>query len=550
MGMLSTLAGGIGLFLLGMILLTEGLKSAAGSALRTVLARFTGGPTKAFLSGMGVAALVQSSSATTLSTIGFVSAGLLTFPQAVGVIFGANVGTTSTGWLVSLLGLNMSISVFALPLIGAGALMRLLASGRRASLGLALAGFGLIFVGVDTLQAGMASLVARVDPAQFQAAGFGGRLLLLAVGAVMTVVMQSSSAAVTATLTALHVGALRMEDAAVLVIGQNVGTTVKAALASIGATTPARRTALAHILFNVLTALLAFILLPLFLILANAVAAAIPGDANAIGLAAFHTAFNVLGVVVLLPFATRFAGWITRLVPERGTSLTSHLDPTVASVAPVAVEAVRMTATQVAGLLARCVRESLEPGAKRESVRRDVEEALEALAQARQFLASVRSADDVASDRHRHVSVLHVLDHLESLAEAIRDAEPEFESLVGDELGLLLHELRNGVAAVIEWTAVDGLAAPTVRVAALSSSIAEVRRQRRPLVMERTANGELDPDTALARLDALRRVDRMLYHIWRAVHHLELAGQGAGAGKEQPVAVESWSDLGATAPPA
>ncbi|MFP5380591.1 MAG: Na/Pi symporter, partial [Vicinamibacteria bacterium] len=179
--------------------------------------------------GAGITALVQSSSATTLATIGFVSAGLLSLPNAIGVVIGANIGTTATGWLVSLLGLKLSIGKIAMPLIGVGALLRLLARERLAQAGLALAGFGVIFVGIDALQAGMAALAGRVDPAQFPVAGLAGRLLLVLLGVLMTVIMQSSSAAVATTLTALSGGAITLDQAAALVIGQNVGTTVTAA---------------------------------------------------------------------------------------------------------------------------------------------------------------------------------------------------------------------------------------------------------------------------------------------------------------------------------
>jgi len=238
--------GGIGLFLLGMILMTDGLKTAAGNALRKALARFTGGPLSALLSGATLTALVQSSSATTLATIGFVSAGILTFEQAVGVVFGANLGTTSTGWLVSLLGFKVSIAAFALPMVGAGALANLLGRGRWRAAGLAVAGFGLIFVGIDQLQVGMAGLATRLDPSMLPGDNLAGRLALVGLGVLMTVVMQSSSAAVATTLAALHAGTIGLDHAAALVIGQNVGTTVTAGLAAIGASTAARRTALAH----------------------------------------------------------------------------------------------------------------------------------------------------------------------------------------------------------------------------------------------------------------------------------------------------------------
>jgi phosphate:Na+ symporter len=133
------LLGGVGLFLMGMVLLADGIKSFAGDALRTALVRFTGRPFKAFTSGALITAIVQSSSATTVAVIGFVSAGLLTFPQAVGVVLGASLGTTSTGWIVSVLGLKVSIGFYALPLVGVGAFMKLLALGRWKSFGLALA---------------------------------------------------------------------------------------------------------------------------------------------------------------------------------------------------------------------------------------------------------------------------------------------------------------------------------------------------------------------------------------------------------------------------
>jgi phosphate:Na+ symporter len=149
------LLGGIGLFLLGMVLLTDGLKAFAGEALRRALVRFTGTPLKAFGSGALVTAMVQSSSATTVTVIGFVSAGLLTFPQAVGVVMGASLGTTGTGWIVAVLGLKISLGFYALPLVGLGAFLKLLGRGRMKSLGLALAGFGVIFIGIETLQAGM-----------------------------------------------------------------------------------------------------------------------------------------------------------------------------------------------------------------------------------------------------------------------------------------------------------------------------------------------------------------------------------------------------------
>ncbi|MEQ9617203.1 MAG: Na/Pi symporter, partial [Phycisphaerales bacterium] len=242
--------GGLGLFLLGMMLLTDGLKQLAGQAMKKLLARFVRGPFSGLTTGALFTALIQSSSATTLTTIGFVSAGLITFQQAVGVVFGANIGTTSTGWIVSLLGLKISLGAVSPPLILLGVLLRLFSRDRFAALGGALAGFALIFFGIGVMQTGMEDLAARIDPASIPGDGLTGRFLLVLIGVVMTVVMQSSSAAVAATLIAVDSGAIGFEQAAALVVGQNIGTTVTAAIASIGASTPAKRTALAHIAFN------------------------------------------------------------------------------------------------------------------------------------------------------------------------------------------------------------------------------------------------------------------------------------------------------------
>jgi phosphate:Na+ symporter len=161
--------GGVGLFLIGMTVMTEGLKALAGSALRTVLGKAAATPLRGSTWGAIITLLVQSSSATTMTTIGLVSAGLLTFQQGLGLVFGANVGTTGTGWLVALIGVRISLTVAALPMIFVGALIKLLASGRVSGAGAALAGFGLVLFGLTTLQQGMGGLADRLHPADLPA---------------------------------------------------------------------------------------------------------------------------------------------------------------------------------------------------------------------------------------------------------------------------------------------------------------------------------------------------------------------------------------------
>jgi phosphate:Na+ symporter len=221
--MLFQLLGGIGLFLMGMILLTDGLKAFAGEALRKTLIRFTGSPLKALGSGALLTAVVQSSSATTVTVIGFVSAGLLTFSQSVGVVIGASLGTTTTGWVVAVLGLKVSIGYYALPLVGVGAFLRLLARGRWKSFGWSVAGFGFIFIGIETLQTGMTGLASYINVANLPQTGLLSHFLAMVIGIVMTIVMQSSSAAVATTLTALHTGQLILNNPLLCSLGQPSG---------------------------------------------------------------------------------------------------------------------------------------------------------------------------------------------------------------------------------------------------------------------------------------------------------------------------------------
>jgi phosphate:Na+ symporter len=202
-----TVIGGLGLFLLGIHHLTEGLKGLAGDSLRRALQTLVAGRLSAVVSGALFTVAIQSSTATTLTVIGFVSAGLVTFAQAVGVIIGATFGTTSTPWLVAIFGFRLRVSAFALPMVGIGAFLWLIAKGRTRSAGAILAGFGLLFIGIEYLQTGMEGISWNLDAVGGN--GFGWQWILAGIGILMSIVMQSSSAAAATTLVALHAGAVR-----------------------------------------------------------------------------------------------------------------------------------------------------------------------------------------------------------------------------------------------------------------------------------------------------------------------------------------------------
>lgn len=285
-----------------------------------------------------------------MTTIGLVSAGLLTFQQGLGLVFGANVGTTGTGWLVALIGVRVSLTAAALPMIFVGALTKLLARGRMSGVGAALAGFGLVLFGLTTLQQGMGGLAERLHPADLPAvlagpeapwwSGLYGVLVLVVIGLVMTALMQSSTAAVAVTLSGHFAGAIGLDQACALIIGQNIGTATSSALAAIGASTTAKRLAIAYVLFKLIAALIALVLFPVVTPLLLRASSTVDGVTL---LAAYHTAYNVVGVVVLLPLINWFTRLVERILPERGSPLTRCLDSSALATPIVAVEAVRRT---------------------------------------------------------------------------------------------------------------------------------------------------------------------------------------------------------------
>ena len=513
------LAGGIGLFILGMIFMTDALKTLAGDTLRDMLARFTGGRIRSILSGIGITALMQSSHATLITTIGFVSAGLLTFEQSIGIVIGAHIGTTSTGWLVSLLGLKLKISLITLPLLGIGAMMKLLGREKIASAGMVLAGFALIFLGIDTMQTGMKDIAGTVDLSMYSSVTLAGRLLLIGVGIVMTVLMQSSSAAMTITLAAVNAGTLNFEQSAALVIGQNIGTTLTAAIAAVGASVPAKRTAFAHIIFNVFTAIAVFFFLPALssgvILLLSLFGTSDP----TLLLPAFHTAFNVIGMFIALPFINVFSRFIIRVVPERGSPLTRNIDFTVLSVPAVAIETARRTARDITVALIATVSAKIDEGDTPRTAR-DLSAVREALSRSRNFLSGIRSRQGSTShERERHVAVLHVIDHDENLADCCDEAD-NIRSLRDDEALLFLaKELCGRFNAIVE--SLNGKGLPSSFAEETSVMMTDVRKKEREMILHQIATGQISPDIAYRKIEAIRWLDRIAYRVWRAAHYLE-----------------------------
>jgi phosphate:Na+ symporter len=550
-----SIVGGVGLFLLGMAVMTDGLKALAGTALKTVLEKAAATPLLGTFWGAIITLLVQSSSATTMTTIGLVSAGLLTFPQGLSLVFGANIGTTGTGWLVAAFGVRISLTAAALPIVFVGALLKVVGRGRLAAGGAAIAGFALILVGLSTLQEGMSGLAEQMHPSDLPAvsnaagvvtlAGLANVLVLVVAGAVMTTVMQSSTASIAVTLSALYAGAVGLDQALALVIGQNIGTATSSAVAAIGASSTAKRLAVAYIAFKLVAALIAIALFPFVTPLIVRAAEAI----HATGLlAAYHTAYNVIGVAVLLPLMGPFTRLIERLVPERASRFTKYLDPAALRSPAVAVEAVRRTVERTIETLCLATAKALDGAAQGVTLRPAIDELT--LAQAsgalREAGAFLSQADPPPSEEGHswYTSTVHALDHASRLAEAVGAMAKTGLATDGrEELGAAALSARSmreaaGAAAGLARAAGPGHAAdddlakeaasasPKDAVASLerdASALADLKAAHRSATLEMVASGKLTASAAIARVDAVALLNRLAHHAWRAVAHLKVA---------------------------
>lgn len=347
--------------------------------LRDILARWTRTRLRGLASGILITGVVQSSSAVTVAAIGFVNAGVLTLSQAMWVVFGSNIGTTMTGWIVAIVGFDIKIELFALPLIGMGMFLSLTGgSGQRNAIGETLAGFGIFFLGIVALKTAFAGIGESLDPAGFLGTGLFDDAILVLVGFVLTSLVQSSSAVMAIALTATVGGVLTIESGAALVIGANMATTTTALLAVIGATSNAKRVAVSHVAFNVLTGAVALALLPVMLFAVGLLEKALGVTAGpAATLALFHTVFNVLGVLLIWPLAGRLESWLSgRFVSEEeNESRPRHLDRNSLGLPHLALNAILLELRRVADIALAITTEAAgepQPGLARLVRRTDV----------------------------------------------------------------------------------------------------------------------------------------------------------------------------------
>lgn len=318
-----TVAAGVAVFLFGMMSLERGFQSLSGGWMEHWLQRLTNSTGKSVSLGVVSTSLMQSSSLISLLSISFLSAGLISLSSGLAIIFGANLGTTSGAWLIAGFGLKVNLSDLALPLLVFGIVLQLQSRPSWRSLGHLLTGIGFLFLGIQFMKDGFSNLQSQMQLTAMPFQGFTALLLFTGLGIIATVVMQSSHATLILILTALAHQQIHYEDALAVAIGANIGTTVTAILGSISANAAGKRLALGHVVFNLVTGLVALLALPILIpvveLLGNGLG--IAADNYTLRLALFHTVFNTLGVAIMLPQLERLTKWLEKRIPADTISI-------------------------------------------------------------------------------------------------------------------------------------------------------------------------------------------------------------------------------------
>jgi phosphate:Na+ symporter len=323
-----TLIGSLGLFLYGMKIMSEGIQKAAGDKLRSILSAMTRNRVMGVLTGFAITSIVQSSSATTVMVVSFVNAGLLTLVESIGVIMGANIGTTLTAWIISLLGFKVKMVTIAIPLIGIGFPLLFSKKDKLKSLAEFLIGFGILFIGLDFLRESVPDLKNNPDALAFlqNLTGMGAwsTLIFIGIGTLLTITVQSSSAAMALTLVLCNNGWIGFEAGAAIVLGENIGTTITANMASLIGNVHAKRAALSHTLFNMVGVLWMFFLFSLVLKIIDHYVTIdghespfIEATSIPVALAVFHSFFNITNTFLLIGFVNKFEKIVTKIIPSK-----------------------------------------------------------------------------------------------------------------------------------------------------------------------------------------------------------------------------------------
>ncbi len=319
-----TLIGALGMFLYGMNMMSTGLQKTAGGGLRRLLGTMTSNPFKGVLTGFGVTAAIQSSSATTVMVVGFVSAGLLTLAQAIGVIMGANIGTTMTAWIIAVFGFKADISAIAVPLMALGFVMSVSKKDRLRNISELVIGFSLLFLGLSLMKSSVPDLKETPEVLAFITSwsghGYGSVLLFLLLGTILTLILQSSSATVALTLIMLNMGWIKFDMAAAMVLGENIGTTITANIAASVGSVNARRAALAHTVFNLFGVIWALAIFHPFVRFIQWIVSLMGVDeatSLVYGISMLHTVFNLINTMIMIWFTKQIEKLVRAVIKDK-----------------------------------------------------------------------------------------------------------------------------------------------------------------------------------------------------------------------------------------
>jgi phosphate:Na+ symporter len=507
--------GGVGLVLIGMSTMSDGLKELGGTAIRDLVSRAGRRPLRGFAVGAGATAAMQTSSSTVLAAMGFAAAGLVTTLEAIPIVAGATVGTTSTTWLVATVGASPSVSAALMPLVLVGALLRMLGTGNARRIGLFLAGIGVIFLGLSVLKGSLGPVVDHLDLDRVDGASVTGRLSLVGLGLVLAIVMQSSAAPVAIAMTAISDGSLSFLQAAPIVVGASVGTTSTAAIAMLAVGAASRQVGLAWIAVAAVAGAIATVGMPLFEHAAIAIADR-RGASTTVTLAIFHTLFAGVGAVVALAIRFPLARGVASAFPDRRKTL--GLDPALRSVPSAAIEAARRaiaaTAVPMVEAARREIAEGLVPSPEL------VEEAKEAGRTVDSFVRSIDRDSLTADDAEQQVACLQALEHLRG----VRKIDDRGSLVAVGRLPELAEVRAEAIAAcdeALHWLAAPSGPSPGARLVETATRVASGRGIARARVLGRLARGEIDSLAADVGLDGLRSLDEFLAHLARLVVDLD-----------------------------
>jgi len=468
--------GALAFFIYGMKIMSDGIQKAAGSQLRNILRKMTRNRFIGVFSGFLVTAFLQSSSATTVMVVSFANAGLLTLTESIGIIMGANIGTTVTAWLISIFGFKMKISALSLPLIAVGLPLNLMNRPMLKNIGEAILGFAILFLGLAFLKDAVPNFNDNPEVLNFLNTWTGyGRLsvvLFVAVGTVLTVVVQSSSAAMALTLTLLFVGVLPFEVAAAMVLGENIGTTITANIAAVVGNVHAKRAARAHLVFNVFGVLWMIALFPFFIDFVQKMwepfqsflQLYIPDldkGQEELQLSLFHTTFNIINTFLMLGFVTFIANFVTKIVPltddDSGEYRLKYISQSINIPELITVEIQKETAhfgevtSKMSGFLSKLINTTKEKTQKEMMTQlkkyEDITDRMEI--EITEYITKLSSSELTPKTSLRYRSILNICNDLERIGDIYYQISKNLERKIEEKI-YFIPEQRNNLNAMLE----------------------------------------------------------------------------------------------------